>query len=193
MRSRTLSIHGAAAFSAALAVAAGAWSCGGSLPSPTAPAVLSAGGEEGGGVEASAAHKITVCHKGKDLKVAAAALGGHLAHGDRLGSCTPAVACPCFTAAGIADVAAQCSGTLLASCPATYSVQLFCAPSGGSGTIGNLGLFEARLGTDSCSTTFADSTTGNPVTVTLPVSPEQFEACRKAIVDSPVYPSSCPA
>jgi hypothetical protein len=33
-----------------------------------------------------------------------------------------------------------------------YSLSLFCAPAGGGGVVGNLGYFEARLGTNTCST-----------------------------------------
>ena len=182
---------------AALAVmvvvaALGVWSCGGSHESPTASVAVQSDGEEDGAVASSAA-SITVCHKGKDLKVSAAALGGHLRHGDRLGSCAPpAASCPCFTSAGLGEVAAQCSVAPIANCGTPYSMNLFCAPGGGGGTVGNLGYFEARLGSGTCSTTTQDLMTGNPVTTTLPVTAAQFEACRQAIVGSTYYPASCP-
>jgi hypothetical protein len=174
---------------AVVAVAAlGIWSCGGSHESPTAaPAIQS--GDESGAVSSSSVAQITVCHKDKDLHVAPAALAGHLGHGDRLGTC--AAACPCFTSTGLGEVAAQCPVNPIASCGAPYSINLFCAPGGG-GTVGNLGYFEARLGTGTCSTTAQDPVTGNPITTTLPVTPEQFEACRQAIVQSAYYPATCP-
>jgi len=182
---------------AALAVivvvaALSAWSCGGSYESPTASVAIQSEGEEDGAVTSSAA-TITVCHKGKDLEVSAAALGGHLTHGDRLGSCAPpAVSCPCFTSAGLAEVAAQCSAPPIASCGTPYSINLFCAPGGGGGTVGNLGYFEARLGSGTCSMTTEDLLTGSEVTSTLPVTEAQFEACRQTIVGNAYYPASCP-
>ena len=187
MRSRRTST---ATLAVMVVVAAlGAWSCGGSYESPTASVAIQSEGEEDGVVTSSAAN-ITVCHKGKDLKVAASALAGHLKHGDRLGTC--AAVCPCFTSGGLADIAAQCSASPIASCGDPYSINLFCAPGGGGGTVGNLGLFEARLGTNTCSTTTQDPLTGNEVTTTLAVSAAQFEACKQAIVGSAYYPSSCP-
>jgi hypothetical protein len=184
---------------AALMVAAtGLWSCGGSVDGPTAPAPLPEASapaasvdEDAGGVSASHLRKITICHKGQTMKVGLAALLGHLRHRDRLGACSTTAACPCFTSEGLGDVAAQCSSTLNVSCPQQYSLSLFCAPGGG-GTVGNLGLFEARLGTGTCSTTTQDPMTGEPVTTTIPVTNAQFEACRKAIVGTPFYPASCP-
>ncbi len=179
-----------AALAVVVVAALGAWSCGGSSVSPTGVADIQAGGGEQGVVTASSAPQITVCHKGKDLQVAAAALGGHLGHGDRLGSCTEV--CPCFTSAGLAEVAAQCSAPPIASCGAPYSINLFCAPGGTGGTVGNLGYFEARLGAGTCSVTTQDLMTGNPITATLPVTAGQFEACRQAIVGSAYYPGTCP-
>lgn len=184
-----------------VAVAAtGLWSCGGSAEGPTSPVALvdtpaaAVSGPVDGGVAASAKGKLTICHKGQSKQVPPSALSGHLGHGDRLGACAPEpdVACPCFTAAGLVDVAAQCSGSLNLSCPQTYSLNLFCAPGGGGGTVGNLGLFEARLGTGTCSTTSQDPMTGNPITDTKPVTEAQFEACRQAIVGIPFYPAGCP-
>jgi hypothetical protein len=181
-----------------VAVAAtGFWSCSGPAEGPTSPvglhdAAASLPGDDGG-VTASAKGKITICHKGESKQVPPSALGGHLGHGDRLGTCTPApdVACPCFTASGLADVAAQCSASLTASCPQTYSLSMFCS-TGTGGTVNNLGLFEARLGTGTCSTTSQDFMTGEAVTDTKPVTEAQFEACRQAIVGTAVYPASCP-
>ena len=182
-----------------VAATTGSWSCGGSVDGPTAPVALpespaasvtAAGGE--GGVSESHLRKITICHKGQTLKVGLAALLLHLRHRDRLGACSTAVACPCFTSEGLNDVAAQCSASLYASCPQQYSLSLFCAPGGGGGTVGNLGLFEARLGSGTCSTTTQDVMTGEPVTTTHSVTSAQFEACRKAIVGTSFYPASCP-
>jgi hypothetical protein len=192
-----------------VAVAAlGVWSCGGSHESPTGPALVpdiatpaapvavQATGEEGEGSLTSSCRpprKITICHKGQTMKVSFLALIAHLRHGDRLGPCTPSAAtCPCYTVSGLADVAAQCSAAPIASCGDQYSLNLFCAPGGGSGTVGNLGYFEARLGAGTCSTTTQDIATGSEVTTTLPVTAAQFEACRQAIVGSSYYPASCP-
>jgi hypothetical protein len=206
MRSRETST---AALAVMVVVAAlGVWSCGGSYESPTAPALVqqtespaapvaaqATGDEVEGGVTSSCRkpRKITICHKGHTLQVSLAALFAHLRHGDRLGACTPpTVSCPCYTSAGLADVAAQCSAPPIASCGDPYSINLFCAPGGGGGTVGNLGLFEARLGTNTCSTTTQDPLSGSEVTTTLPVTAAQFEACRQAIVGSTYYPGSCP-
>jgi hypothetical protein len=168
--------------------ALGLWSCGGSYEGPTAAVAIQSASEEGGVVTSSAA-SLTVCHKGKDLRVSAHALAGHLGHGDRLGSC--ADQCPCFTSTGLAEVAALCSAPI-ASCGDPYSINLFCAPGGGGGTVANLGLFEAKLGTGVCSTTTRDLVTGNEVVSVLPVTGTQFEACRQAIVGSSYYPATCP-
>jgi hypothetical protein len=184
-----------------VAATTGLWSCGGSVDGPTAPVAIPEGptpaasvtaGGDAGGVGESHIRKITICHKGETLKVGLAALLGHLRHRDRLGACSTAVACPCFTSEGLGDVAAQCSASLAASCPQQYSLNLFCAPGGGGGTVGNLGLFEARLGSGTCSTTTQDVMTGEPVTTTLPVTAAQFDACKKAIVGTSFYPASCP-
>jgi hypothetical protein len=178
---------------ATMAVVALSWSCGGGsapfAPTP-AVAVAPAGVEDAGeGVSASAAGKVTVCHKGKDLKVAAAAVPAHVAHGDRVGSC--AAVCPCFTTAALTEVAAQCTAALNVSCPVQYSLSLFCAPGGGGGVVGNLGYFEARLGTNTCSTVTQDPLTGNEIVDTKSLTPEQFEACRQAIVGTPFYSATC--
>jgi len=185
--------------------ALGVWSCGGSYEGPTAPVLVeqapaesvaapdTAEPGEDGVTSSCVRRKITICHKGKTLKVSLAALIPHLRHGDRLGPCTPpAVSCPCYTATGLADVAAQCSATPIASCGDPYSVNLFCAPGGGGGTVGNLGYFEALLGTNTCSTVTQDPLTGNEVTSTQAVTAAQFEACKQAIVGSAYYPASCP-
>ncbi len=109
------------------------------------------------------------------------------------GSCGwPASSCPCFTPQGLAQVASQCSVPPIASCGAPYSINLFCAPGGGGGTVGNLGYFEVKADTNTCRTTTQDLMTGNPVTTTLPVTAEQFEDCRQAIVTDPYYPATCP-
>jgi hypothetical protein len=136
---------------------------------------------------------LTICHKGQTLQVAMSALAGHLRHHDRVGACEPTTAsCPCFTSAGLADVALQCDVAPIASCPEQYSINLFCAPGGSGGTVGNLGLFEARLGTGTCSTTTQDLMTGDSITTTLAVTTAQYDACKQAIVGSRYYPASCP-
>ena len=181
-----------------VAAAAGLWSCGGSVDGPTSPvlqegpalAAAVPGGGDDGGVTASAASKVTICHKGKDLSVASSAIGGHLGHGDRLGSCTAAVACPCFTATGIEQLAAQCSGTPRNSCPTQYSVSLVCVGSVG-GSTGPLGSFQATVGAGTCSNRLKDAT-GAFFTTVLPVTPAEYDACKQAIVGSSVYPASCP-
>jgi len=184
-----------------VAAAFGAWSCGGSNVSPTAPALVqeaaspaapaAQAGDEGGSVASSCRtpRKITICHKGQTMQVSLLALFAHLRHGDRIGACAPPVAtCPCFTSAGLADIAAQCSAPPIASCGSAYSINLFCA-SGGS--VGSLGFFEAIVGSDTCSTTTQDAN-GNEVTNTLPVTAAQFDACKQAIIGNPYYPASCP-
>lgn len=184
-----------------VAVAAtGFWSCGGSAEGPTSPVGLldspaaAVSGPIDGGVTASAKGKVTICHKGQSKQVPPSAVGGHLGHGDRLGSCAPTpVDCPCFSASGLADVAAQCSAASLSvTCPQQYSVNLVCAPGGGTGTIGPLGLFEARLGAGTCSTRTPNPLSGGVDELTLAVTPAQFEACRQAIVGTSFYPASCP-
>ncbi len=203
MRTRRTSTSALVVF--ALVAAGGLWSCGGGYESPTAPVLVqenpvspvAAQGvveESGGSVTSSCARrKITICHKGHTMQVTRAALFGHLRHKDRLGACEPTAAtCPCFTSTGLADVAAQCDAAPLASCPQQYSINLFCAPGGSGGTVGNLGLFEARLGAGTCSTTTQDPLTGDTVTNTLPVTSSQFNACKAAIVGSSYYPASCP-
>ena len=106
------------------------------------------------------------------------------------GSCR--TTCPCFTSAGLEQVASQCSTPPIASCGAPYTVNFFCAPAGSGGVVANLGYFEALLGTNTCRTTTQDLMTGNPVTVTLPVTADQFEACHQAIVTNSYYPQTCP-
>ncbi|HVN32581.1 MAG TPA: hypothetical protein VMT45_11405 [Thermoanaerobaculaceae bacterium] len=107
------------------------------------------------------------------------------------GSCEwPASSCPCFTPAGLAQVASQCSVPAIASCGAPYSINFFCAPGGSGGTVFNLGYFEAMAGT--CTTITQDPKTGDQVKKTLPVTAEQFEDCRQAIVRNEFYPASCP-
>ena len=182
-------------------MAAGLWSCGGAADGPTAPVVLQeapatepvvTGQDDAGGVSESTFRKIRVCHRGTTLKVGLVALLFHLRHHDRLGACSRVVSCPCFTSEGLEDVAAQCTSSLNASCPQPYSLSLFCSPSNGGGTVGSLGLFEARLGTGTCSTTTQDPMTGIPETTTLPVTRAEFEVCRQAIVGTSFYPGSCP-
>jgi hypothetical protein len=176
----------------ALAVAMGAWSCGGSSPteSLTSPAAVQTD-DSGGTVTASGAGKVTICHKGRELQVSANAIGGHVGHGDRVGSCT--ATCPCFTSGGIDSLAAQCTATLLTQCGQPYSIALmFCVPSGGSGgASGSLGSFEAILGSNTCTAT-VKNTQGTWETTTLPVTPAEYEACKQAIVGSTAYPGSCP-
>jgi hypothetical protein len=183
------------------AAATGLWSCGGSADGPTAPVALpqspapvaTVTADTGdAGVSESHFRKITICHKGETMKISLVALLSHLRHRDRLGACTAAAACPCFTSEGLADVADQCSVPVSASCPQQYSLNLFCAPGGSGGTVGNLGLFEARVGSGTCSTTTQDPMTGEPVTTTIAVTAAQYDACKKALVGTSFYPASCP-
>jgi hypothetical protein len=106
------------------------------------------------------------------------------------GSCR--TTCPCFTQAGLEQVASECAAPAISSCGAPYSINLFCAPGGSGGTVGNLGYFEVNQGTNTCGTTTQDPMTGEPVTIILPVTAEQFEACHQAIVRNTRYPASCP-
>jgi hypothetical protein len=137
-------------------------------------------------VTASAAAKVTVCHKGQELRVATSALGGHLGHGDRLGTC--AATCPCFTSAGIDQMAAQCDANLYVDCSEKYSVAMFCWGNGGGA---NLGAFQAILGTDTCGTVLKDST-GAFVESSQAVSAAEYEACKQAIFGSSSYQPYCP-
>jgi hypothetical protein len=118
------------------------------------------------------------------------------AAGDSCVAGTCRTACPCFTADELAHVAAQCSVLPIASCGRPYSINLFCAPGGSGGTVGNLGYFEAVVDSDTgsitCSTTTNDFMTGNEVTKTQSITAEQYEACHQAIVTSSYYPATCP-
>jgi hypothetical protein len=175
-------------------------SCGGAAgpESLTGPMVSSEPqADEEGSVSAShnGHHKVLVCHKGNDLRIAVWALPWHLRHGDKLGRCAGAEAsCPCFTQAGIDEVASGCSGQLNASCPLTYSLQLFCvAGSGGGGSASNLGYFEARVDSGTCSTVAQDPITGDQVVDTKAVTPSEYQACRRALVtSSPYQTTNCP-
>ena len=178
----------------AIVAAVGVWSCGGAHESLTAPAVaqVQADGGESGVVTASKVSKMTICHKGKDLSIPPSALGGHLGHGDKLGSCR-ATLCPCFSSSGLDTVAASCQQSLSASCPGStpYAINLSCTP-GGSAPPTGLGLFEARVESGLCSTTLEDPMSGGTVTVPMAVTAAKFEACRQAIVASSFYPAGCP-
>jgi len=146
------------------------------------------------GLSASCRGKVLICHKHKrSLWVPRWALRGHQRHGDSLGQCgaPPAATCPCFSRADIEAAASGC-GNLNASCPATYSLGLFCAPGGSSGTVGNVGYWEAVVGQNSCSWTVWDPLTGDATTQTRPVDADQFTACRTALTSSSPYPASCP-
>jgi hypothetical protein len=179
-----------------VAAATGLWSCGGSVDGPTSPvlqegpalAAAVPGVGDDSGVAASAADKVTICHKGKDLSVSSNAISGHLGHGDRLGSC--AAVCPCFTATGIEQLAAQCTATARNSCPTQYSISLVCVGSLG-GSTGPLGSFQATVGAGTCSNRLKDGN-GAFVTTVLPVTPVEYEACKQAIIGSSVYPATCP-
>jgi len=95
----------------ALAAAAGL-SCSGGIggDSVTGPDLVATAPvtDESGTFEASkTTGKVTVCHKGQDLRVASSALPAHLAHGDTEGSCSSP--CPCYSADQVA-AAASCEG-----------------------------------------------------------------------------------
>jgi hypothetical protein len=186
MASRVRSTSRMAALVVALAAAFVAGSCGGPQESPTGPVAIGTARGDGGSVTSSAVGKVTVCHKGQELRVSGSAIGGHLGHGDRLGSC--AAACPCFTSAGIDQMAAQCDLNLHVDCSQKYSVALYCwGDEGGS----RLGTFEAILGTDTCGTVLKDST-GAFAESTQPVSAAEYEACRQALFGSSSYQPYCP-
>jgi len=170
----------------AVAVAVIAGSCGGQQESPTSPVAVERTDGEGGSVTSSAAGRITVCHKGQELRVATSALGGHLGHGDRLGSC--AATCPCFTSAGIDQMAGQCDANLYVDCSERYSVALLCWGDGGGAA---LGAFQAILGTETCGTVLKDSN-GAFVQSSQAVSPAEYEACKQALFGSTAYQPYCP-
>jgi len=169
-----------------LAAAVIVGSCGGPQESPTSPVAVDRADGESGSVTASAAARVTVCHKGQELRVATSAIGGHLVHGDRLGSC--AAVCPCFTSAGIDQLAAQCGPNLFVDCSQKYSVAMFCF---GGGANPSLGAFKAILGTDTCGTMLRDST-GAWLDSTLDVSADEYEACKQALFGSSAYQPYCP-
>jgi hypothetical protein len=177
-------------------VAAGfLWSCGGSHESPTAPVAVQTvqdAGDESGGVTSSGLRKITICHKGQTQKVALAALFAHLRHHDRLGACAAAAACPCFDAAGIAEMAAAYP-SIVGACSKTdpYLLTLeFASPGGETG--GSVGTFEARVGAGACTAISQDPETWEEMTTTLPVTQAQFKACKQAIIGSSYYSADCP-
>jgi hypothetical protein len=174
-------------------VAAGfLWSCGGSHESLTAPVAVQSVqdmGEASGGVTSSGVRKITICHKGQTQKVGLLALFAHLRHHDRLGACAAAAACPCFDAAGLADMAAAGEPFTQSACSQTdpYSLTLV-YDNGQSST--EAGTFEARVGSGQCSTTTWE--TGEPVVTVANVTSAQFKACKQAITGSSYYPAGCP-
>jgi hypothetical protein len=191
----------------AVVAALGVWSCGGSHENPTAPVLVQetenpatpvaaqdAGDEGEGSVTSSCRHrKVTICYKGRTMKVSFLELFFYLRHRARLGPCAPpAATCPCFSAEGLAEVAQNCPVAPNASCPSTYSISLYCAPSGGGGTVSPLGYFEALLDSGTCSTVTLDPSGNEVVSPPQAVTPEQFQACRQAIVGNPYYPGSCP-
>jgi hypothetical protein len=173
-----------------VAVAAGSlWSCGGPQDRVTTPVAVQSAGEESGSVTSSAARRITVCHKGKDLQVPTQALAIHVGHGDSIGSCQAASVCPCFTAAGIAELAALGAPFTRGACAGTSPYSLTLVYDTAS-TSSQMGTFEAPVGTGTCSVTSWD--TGNPVVAVAAVTQAQFEACKQAIVGSSYYPAGCP-
>jgi hypothetical protein len=175
-------------------VAAGfLWSCGGSHESPTAPVAVQSvqdAGDEGGSVTSSGLRKVTICHKGQTQKVALVALFAHLRHHDRLGACAAAAACPCFDAAGIAEMAASYP-SIASTCSKTDPYLLTLEFTSG-GTGGTVGTFEARVGAGECTAITVDPETWETITTTLPVTQAQFRACRQAITGSSYYPAGCP-
>jgi cytochrome c5 len=71
---------------------AGAAAPGKAKPPPTKrdaakKAVGAANGQHGHGGKQYARHKVTICHKGRTMGVAAPAVGAHLKHGDKLDAC----------------------------------------------------------------------------------------------------------
>jgi hypothetical protein len=148
------------------------------------------------GLSASEQGKVLLCHKGQmSLWVPRSAVTGHQRHGDTLGQCgttpPPAPTCPCFSKADIEAAVAGC-GSVKALCPAAFSLGLFCAPAGSTGSVATLGYWEAVVGQGSCRRTVPDPSTGEPATQIRSVDADQFEACRTAITSSSPYPSSCP-
>jgi len=186
-----------AAGAAVVSLACGAPARHEEAASPLSATAVTPSGESNA-VSASANDKerVTLCHYDAvtgtyfDLVLPLSAVQGHLNHGDRPGSCT--ASCPCFTAEDIAAAASRCSTTVLASCPVTYSLGLFCAAASDTAPVGNLGYWESVVGQDSCSWTTWDPVSGNAVTETRPVDAIQFQACRSVLVTGPYYPALCP-
>jgi hypothetical protein len=189
MTSRQASTR-ALAVLAVVAAAGTLWSCGGSHESLTAPVAVQSVAPEDGYVTASGAAKVTVCHQGKDLKIAAPAVAAHLRHGDRVGSCKAVSVCPCFTQEGIAAVGGSytsVAGTCSMTDPYLLTLQFV---SGGAGT--SVGTFEARVGSGMCFVSTLDPATGDVVASTLPVTSAQYTACKQAITGNSYYPAGCP-
>jgi hypothetical protein len=115
-------------------------SCGGSPvgESVTGPSVTqvpretTAVNDLGVVTESKKVEKVLLCHKGKDLEVPPSAVGGHLRHGDSLGSCSAPIGCPCFSSDDIQAAASQCSTTVVPTCSVgdPYYLFLGCATGG---------------------------------------------------------------
>ncbi len=108
---------------AMLAAAAVSVSCGGGVEGdsltgvstlPTATDEAEMGEVLASGKKASSNKKELVCHKGKDKRVPASAVAGHVRHGDTVGGC--ASPCPCFSAQQILGTAAACESGATTQC-----------------------------------------------------------------------------
>jgi hypothetical protein len=75
--------------------------------------------------QAKKVEKVLLCHKGRDKEVPPSAVGGHLRHGDSLGSCSAPIACPCFSADDIQAASSQCSTTVTQTCSVGNPYYLF--------------------------------------------------------------------
>lgn len=173
-------------------------SCGGGVepesvvgPAPVAvqaPLAGPAPAADGAGVSADAQPaKTLLCHKGKELSLPASAVQAHLNHGDTLGSCTPAVACPCF-APGHGSL--QCNSGLVLSyaCPPPpYSLVIDCQAAG----TGSPDLLVYRLVDTDVGSCYGQTTEGSVFVKGL--TDAEIAACKQIIVTDPLYPSGCPS
>ena len=148
-----------------LAAAAVSMSCGGGVEgdSLTGVSTLPTLTEEGG--VSTSGKKELVCHKGKDKRVPASAVAGHVRHGDTVGGC--ATPCPCFSAQQILGTAAACESGATTQCLIGSGTDIVC---------------------DGTSTSFfmgGNSCTGPLGSVV--VTPEEYDACLAIVNTCPDF------
>jgi hypothetical protein len=109
---------------------------------PDATAAVDAGVVAEAGKKARKVEKVLLCHKGRDKQVPPSAVGGHLRHGDSLGSCSAPIGCPCFSSDDIQAAASQCSTTVTQTCSVGDPYYLFLGcEAGGSVPPSVLGVY----------------------------------------------------